>query len=115
MLQPRKMRYDKAGPVGAENLKKRHFDAYYCSTREEGVAKVLELILGSFLPSSPHRQFISECYQPCTHKILTFPTLVSSVAVSPIQAPAQTPAISAAAPRIHFPLCRQGQLSKIHT
>ena len=44
MLQPRKMRYDKAGPVVAENLKKRHFDAYYCSTREEGVAKVLELI-----------------------------------------------------------------------
>ena len=44
MLQPRKMRYDKAGPAVAENLKKRHFDAYYCSTREEGVAKVLELI-----------------------------------------------------------------------
>ena len=44
MLQPRKMRYDKAGPVVAENLKKRHFDAYYCSTREEAVAKVLELI-----------------------------------------------------------------------
>ena len=44
MLQPRKMRYDKAGPAVAENLKKRHFDAYYCSTREEGIAKVLELI-----------------------------------------------------------------------
>ena len=44
MLQPRKMRYDKAGPAVAETLKKRHFDAYYCSTREEGVAKVLELI-----------------------------------------------------------------------
>lgn len=44
MLQPRKMRYDKAGPVVAENLKKRYFDAYYCSTREEGIAKVLELI-----------------------------------------------------------------------
>ena len=44
MLQPRKIRYDKAGPAVAENLKKRHFDAYYCSTREEAVAKVLELI-----------------------------------------------------------------------
>ena len=44
MLQPRKMRYDKAGPVVAENLKSRHFDAYYCSTREEAIAKVLELI-----------------------------------------------------------------------
>lgn len=44
MLQPRKMRYDKAGPAVAENLKKRYFDAYYCSTREEGIAKVLELI-----------------------------------------------------------------------
>ena len=44
MLQPRKMRYDKAGPVVAENLKKRHFDAYYCSTREEAITKVLELI-----------------------------------------------------------------------
>ena len=44
MLQPRKMRYDKAGPAVAANLNKRHFDAYYCSTREEAVAKVLELI-----------------------------------------------------------------------
>ena len=44
MLQPRKQRYDKAGPVVAENLKKRHFDAYYCSTREEAIAKVMELI-----------------------------------------------------------------------
>ena len=44
MLQPRKMRYDNAGPAVSENLKKRHFDAYYCSTREEGIAKVLELI-----------------------------------------------------------------------
>ncbi len=44
MLQPRKLRYDKAGPAVVENLNKRHFDAYYCSTREEAVAKVLELI-----------------------------------------------------------------------
>ena len=44
MLQPRKMKYDKAGPKVVENLKKRHFDAYYFSTREEAVAKVMELI-----------------------------------------------------------------------
>ncbi|MBQ0038632.1 MAG: lactate utilization protein [Clostridiales bacterium] len=44
MLQPTKMRYDKAGPKVVEALKKRHFDAYYCTTREEGIAKVMELI-----------------------------------------------------------------------
>ena len=44
MLQPTKMRYDKAGPKVAEALRKRHFDAYYCSTRDEGIAKVMELI-----------------------------------------------------------------------
>ena len=49
-------------------------------------------MLNSFLPSSPHRQFISECCQPCICKILTFPTAAPSVAVSPIQAHAQTPA-----------------------
>ena len=44
MLQPRKMRYDKAGPVVAENLKKRHFDAYYCANKEGALKKALELI-----------------------------------------------------------------------
>ncbi len=44
MLQPRKMKYDKAGPKVAENLRKRHFDAYYFSTKEEAAAKVMELI-----------------------------------------------------------------------
>ena len=44
MLQPTKMRYDKAGPRVVENLKKRHFDAYYCSNREEAVALVMSLI-----------------------------------------------------------------------
>ncbi len=44
MLQPTKMRYDKAGPRVAEALQKRHFEAYYCSTREEGIEKVLSLI-----------------------------------------------------------------------
>ena len=44
MLKPTKMRYDKAGPRVVEALKKRHFDAYYFSTREEAIAKVMELI-----------------------------------------------------------------------
>lgn len=44
MLQPTKMRYDKAGPKVVEKLKRRNFDAYYFSTRDEAVQKVLELI-----------------------------------------------------------------------
>lgn len=39
-----KKRYDKAGPVVAEAMKKRGFDAYYVSTAEEARAKALELI-----------------------------------------------------------------------
>ena len=34
-----KIRYDKLGPKVVENLKKRHFDAYYVSTREEAIEK----------------------------------------------------------------------------
>ena len=44
MLKHRKMQYDKAGPRVAEALNKRYFEAYYCSDREEGLKKVLELI-----------------------------------------------------------------------
>lgn len=39
-----KKRYDKAGPVVAEAMKKRGFDAYYVSTAEEARAKALELM-----------------------------------------------------------------------
>lgn len=39
-----KKRYDKTGPVVAEAMKKRGFDAYYVSTAEEARAKALELI-----------------------------------------------------------------------
>ena len=46
MLKHRKMQYDKAGPRVAEALNKRYFEAYYCSDREEGLKKVLELIPG---------------------------------------------------------------------
>lgn len=44
MLQPTKMRYDKAGPKVVKKLKSRNFDAYYFSTCDEAVQKVLELI-----------------------------------------------------------------------
>lgn len=36
--------FDKRGPVLVKNLRKRHFDAYYCSTREEALQQVLAII-----------------------------------------------------------------------
>jgi hypothetical protein len=36
--------YDKRGPLLVANLKSRHFDAYYCATGAEALAKALELI-----------------------------------------------------------------------
>ena len=44
MLAPMKTHYDKSGPNVVKAMKKRQFDAYYCSTAEEAVEKVLELI-----------------------------------------------------------------------
>ena len=44
MLETTKSYYDHRGPVLVKNLKSRHFDAWYCSTREEALAKALELI-----------------------------------------------------------------------
>ena len=44
MLTQKKMQYDKAGPKVAEALNKRFFEAYYCSDRESGLQKVLEMI-----------------------------------------------------------------------
>lgn len=44
MLEWTKKMYDKAGPKVAEAIRRRRMDAYYCSTAEEAVAKVLELI-----------------------------------------------------------------------
>lgn len=44
MDENKKKMYDKSGPIIAENLKKRHFEAYYCSDREEARRKVMELI-----------------------------------------------------------------------
>ena len=44
MLEPIKQKFEKSGPKIVENLKKRHFEAYYVSSKEEAVSKVLELI-----------------------------------------------------------------------
>ena len=44
MTEMQKMYYDKRGPILVKNLKSRHFDAYYCSTKEEALEKVLSLI-----------------------------------------------------------------------
>lgn len=41
---PKEKLYDTLGPTVVTALKKRHFDAYYCQTREEAVQKVLELV-----------------------------------------------------------------------
>lgn len=41
---PKEACYDKSGPRVVENLKKRHFDAYYCQTGEEAKKLVLSLI-----------------------------------------------------------------------
>ncbi len=36
--------YEKRGQILVKNLKSRHFDAYYCPTREDALKKALELI-----------------------------------------------------------------------
>lgn len=47
MLAPLKTKYEKSGPRIVENLKKRHFEAYYVSTKEEALTKAIELIPAS--------------------------------------------------------------------
>lgn len=44
MTEMQKMYYEKRGQILVKNLKNRHFDAYYCATKEEALAKALELI-----------------------------------------------------------------------
>ena len=39
-----KLYYQKRGQILVKNLQARHFDAYYCDTREDALAKALELI-----------------------------------------------------------------------
>lgn len=44
MLEPTKNYYDKRAKVLVKNLQSRQFDAYYCETKEDALAKALELI-----------------------------------------------------------------------
>lgn len=44
MATPKEIYYAKRGEILVKNLKSRHFDAYYCATREEALEKALELI-----------------------------------------------------------------------
>ena len=44
MSDPVKFYYDKRGEQLVKNLEKRHFEAYYCETKEAALRKALELI-----------------------------------------------------------------------
>ena len=44
MTEMKKKYYAKLGAVLVKNLKSRHFEAYYCDTKEEALAKALTLI-----------------------------------------------------------------------
>ena len=44
MSEPKKSYYEKRAKILLKNLKSRHFEAYYCSGREEALEKALELI-----------------------------------------------------------------------
>ena len=44
MATPKEEYYEKRGQILVKNLQNRHFEAYYCATREEALAKALELI-----------------------------------------------------------------------
>ena len=44
MATPKEIFYEKRGAQMMKNLQSRHFDAFYCATREEALKKALELI-----------------------------------------------------------------------
>lgn len=44
MTEPTKKFYDKRGALLVKNLQSRHYEAYYCETREQALEKALELI-----------------------------------------------------------------------
>lgn len=44
MATPKELYYEKRGGILVKNLQSRHFDAYYCATKEEALKKTLELI-----------------------------------------------------------------------
>ena len=43
-MDPKKVMYAKRGQVLVQNLKKRHFEAFYCESRTAALEKALELI-----------------------------------------------------------------------
>lgn len=44
MVEPKKKYYDKRAQLLLKNLQSRHFDAFYCETKEAALEKALELI-----------------------------------------------------------------------
>ena len=49
MSTPKELYYAKRGEVLVKNLKNRHFEAFYCETKEDALEKALELIPGDAL------------------------------------------------------------------
>ena len=44
MLAPKQQYFEKRGQILVQNLRSRHFDAWYCETKEDALEKALELI-----------------------------------------------------------------------
>ena len=44
MATPKELYYEKRGKLLVKHLQQRHFDAYYCATKEEALIKALDLI-----------------------------------------------------------------------
>ena len=44
MATPKELYYEKRGQVLVKNLQSRHFEAYYCASREAALEKALALI-----------------------------------------------------------------------
>lgn len=44
MTEPMKKYYQKRGELLVKNLRSRHYDAYYCDTKEAALEKALEII-----------------------------------------------------------------------
>ncbi len=44
MATPKQMYYEKRGQILVKNLQSRHFEAYYCASKDEALKKALELI-----------------------------------------------------------------------
>lgn len=65
---PLEQRYDKLGMKVIESLKKRHFDAYYCKTKEDALQQILELIPQNHIVSWGGSQTLKEmCVQELIH------------------------------------------------